>query len=176
MQVGHPFKIAKSGSDEYYTPAYAIQPIKKYLKPNATIWCPFDTEKSNFVKELKEEGHTVIATHIDKGQDFFSLKYECDYIISNPPYSVKIEVLQRLFELDIPFAMLVGVVGLFDSKDKAELFRDKIFEVMYLSPRVGYFKDYDNPIPINGIPYQSVYLCSGMLPKQIVFEAVNKNY
>ncbi|MEH7111402.1 hypothetical protein V7124_03360 [Neobacillus niacini] len=175
MQVGHPFKIAKNGSDEYFTPAYAVQPVKKYLKPNSTVWCPFDTNESHFVKELRKEGHTVIATHIENGEDFFNLKIDCDYIISNPPYSVKIEVIERLFELGIPFAMLIGVVGLFDSKDKANLFKDKAFEVMYLSPRVGYFKDYANPVPINGIPYQSVYLCSKLLPKQIVFEEVNKN-
>lgn len=41
---------------------------------------------------------------------------ECDYIISNPPYSVKGEVLERLFNIGIPFAMLVGVVGLFESQ------------------------------------------------------------
>jgi hypothetical protein len=168
-------QVAKSKNDEYYTPSYAIQPVKKYIKPNSTVWCPFDTERSFFVSELRKEGHTVIATHIDNGEDFFETKVECDYIISNPPYTVKLKVLQRLFELNIPFAMLVGVVGLFDSKDKMDLFKNETFEVMYLSPRVAYFKDYDNPIPISGIPYQSVYLCSGMLPKQIVFEAINKN-
>ncbi|MEH7246508.1 hypothetical protein V7114_06885 [Neobacillus niacini] len=175
MQVGHPFKIAKNGGDEYYTPAYAIQPVKKYLKPNSIIWCPFDTDKSLFVYELRKEGHTVINTHIDNGQDFFTTKVACDYIISNPPYSMKLDVIKRLFDLGIPFAMLVGVVGLFDSKSKVEVFKDRKFEVMYLSPRVAYFKDYENPIPISGIPYQSVYLCSGLLPKQIVFEEINKN-
>ena len=34
-------------SDEVYTPAYAVQPLIKYLdmycnKSNYTIWCPFD--------------------------------------------------------------------------------------------------------------------------------------
>jgi hypothetical protein len=41
---------------------------------------------------------------------------KCDYIISDPPYSIKTEVLQRLFKLNIPFATLVGVVGLFESQ------------------------------------------------------------
>lgn len=49
-------KIASSGNDEFYTPTYAIGPILKYLKPNSTIWCPFDTEQSNFVKELNGGG------------------------------------------------------------------------------------------------------------------------
>ena len=43
-------KVASSGNDEFYTPVYAIEPLIKYLKPGSTIWCPFDTEESNFVK------------------------------------------------------------------------------------------------------------------------------
>lgn len=167
-------QVAKSKNDEYYTPSYAVQPIKKYVKPNSKIWCPFDTEQSFFVKELRKEGHEIIATHIDNGENFFDLHVDCDYIISNPPYSLKLEILERLFIMNIPFAMLVGVVGLFDSKKKADLFKDKDFEIMYLSPRVNYFKDYDNPVEIKGIPYQSVYLCRDMLPRQIVFEELKK--
>lgn len=111
-------KVANSGNDEFYTPAYAIKPILKYVKPHSKIWCPFDTERSLFVKMLQESGHNVIATHLDGGYDFFKMTPShgaVDYIISNPPYSCKGEVLNRLFELDVPFAMLVGVVGLFES-------------------------------------------------------------
>lgn len=107
--------VAASKNDEFYTPKYAVDPIIEFIKPNSIIWCPFDTEESFFVKRLKEEGHEVIYTHIHSGEDFFELDIECDYIISNPPYSVKGEVLQRLFDLKKPFAMLLGVVGIFES-------------------------------------------------------------
>ena len=71
------------------------------------IWCPFDTEDSLFVKLFRQAGYQVIATHIANGQDFFTIDPpKCDYIISNPPYSVKGEVLQRLFDLGIPFAKM----------------------------------------------------------------------
>lgn len=71
-----------------------------------TIWCPFDTEDSLFVKLFRQRGYTVIATHIANGQDFFAIDPpKCDYIISNPPYSLKGEVFERLFQLNIPFAM-----------------------------------------------------------------------
>ena len=51
-----------------------------------TIWCPFDTEDSLFVKLFRQRGYTVIATHIANGQDFFVIDPpKCDYIISNPP-------------------------------------------------------------------------------------------
>lgn len=48
--------VANSGNDEFYTPLYAIEPILKYIKPHSTIWCPFDTEESLFVKTLKLGG------------------------------------------------------------------------------------------------------------------------
>ena len=108
-----------------------------------TIWCPFDTEDSLFVKLFRQRGYTVIATHIANGQDFFAIDPpKCDYIISNPPYSLKGEVFERLFQLNIPFAMLVGVVGLFESQKRFKMFREHDFEIMYLNRRVSYFKNY----------------------------------
>lgn len=165
------FKNVKNGNDEYYTPIYAITPILKYIKPNSTIWCPFDTDKSNYVKLFKEKGHSVINTHLEMGIDFFKCEVpQCDYIISNPPYSLKTEVFERLFSIGKPFAMLVGVVGLFESKKRFSMFSDNVFEVMYFDKRISYFQNYNDQKPSLNPPFSSVYLCSGVLPKQIVFE------
>ena len=98
----------------------------------------------------------------------------CDYIISNPPYSLKGEVLEKLFELKKPFAMLVGVVGLFESQKRFNMFKDNDFEIMYLNKRVSYFKDYSEQKPSLNPPFSSVYICKGMLPKQIIFETISK--
>lgn len=167
--------IANSGNDEFYTPAYAIEPILKYLPPHSVIWCPFDEQRSLFVKRFREAGHTVIATHINTGTDFFDCEVpKCDYIISNPPYSCKGEVLQRLFNIGKPFAMLIGVVGLFESQKRFEMFRDNDFEILYMNRRIAYFKDYSEQKPSLNPPFSSVYLCKGILPKQIVFETVSK--
>ena len=168
-------EIAKSKNDEFYTPSYAIEPIMKYIKSGSTIWCPFDTKDSLFVKEFENAGFTIIHSHIDNGGDFFKMTPpKCDYIISNPPYSLKTEVLQRLFKLDIPFAMLVGVVGLFESQKRFEMFRDNTFECMYLNRRVSYFKNYDDQKPSLNPPFSSIYICHRMLPRQIVFEEIHK--
>ena len=167
-------KVAGSGNDEFYTPAYAIKPILKYLKDKKTIWCPFDTEDSLFVKMLKAEGHEVINTHIVNGEDFFECNIPCDAIVSNPPYSVKTEVLERLFSLGKPFAMLVGVVGLFESQKHFEMFRDNPFEIMYLNKHVSYYKDYVDDKPALNPPFSSVYLCSHLLPEPICFEEIIK--
>jgi hypothetical protein len=165
-------------NDEYYTPVYAIEPLLKYLKPQSNIWCPFDSEKSNFVKELFVYGHNPSYSHIDDNQDFFTTDTPPDthYIISNPPYSRKNEVLERLFELKIPFAMLLGVVGIFESKLRFNLFKKNKFEIMYFDKRIKYFQDYSDPkeSKVNP-PFSSVYICSGILPNQIVFEELNPN-
>jgi len=167
--------VASSGNDEFYTPNYAILPILKYVKAGSTVWCPFDTADSNFVKLLKLHGCNVVATHLTSEEDFFTMdKPDCDYIISNPPYSVKTEVLQRLFSLGTPFAMLIGVVGLFESQKRFEMFRDNTFEVMYLNRRVAYFKDFAEQKPSLNPPFSSVFLCSKMLPEKIVFEEIVK--
>lgn len=168
-------EVAGSQNDEFYTPSYAIQPIIKYIEPFSTIWCPFDTKESLFVKEFRNKNFAVVATHIKEGTDFFNcdIPYYCNYIISNPPYSLKTEVFQKLFELGIPFAMLVGVVGLFESQRRFEMFANNDFEIMYLNKRVSYFKSYDEQKPSLNPPFSSVYLCSKMLPKQIVFEKIN---
>ena len=167
--------VAGSGNNEYYTPPYAIKPIIKYLKPHGTIWCPFDTEESNYVKMLSEAGYDVIATHIDSGGDFFKVEPpKCDYIISNPPFSLKQQVFQRLFEIGMPFAMLVGIVGLFESQTRFEMFRDNDFELMYFNKRISFFKDYADQKPSFNPPFSSDYVCHHVLPKQIVFEEIRK--
>ena len=63
-------KAASSQNDEFYTPEYAIKPILKYIKMPCTVWCPFDTEESNFVKLLSQYaacGVSVIHSHIATG-------------------------------------------------------------------------------------------------------------
>lgn len=168
-------KIANSRNDEFYTPLYAVKPIFEYIKDKKTIWCPFDTENSWFVKYAKELGHKVIATHISTGTDFFNCDIpDCDVIISNPPYSCKGKVIQRLFDIGKPFAMLVGVVGLFESQERFNMFKNNCFEILYLNKRVAYFKDYAEQKPSLNPPFSSVYICSGLLPKQICFKEINK--
>ena len=139
------------------------------------MWCPFDTEQSLFVKIFRLFGYQVIATQISAGYDFFKTEPpECDYIISNPPYSLKGEVLERLFSLDTPFAMLVGVVGLFESQKRFDMFKSHDFEIMYFNRRVSYFKDYEEQKPSLNPPFSSVYVCHGILPRQVVFEEICK--
>ena len=166
----------RNENDEFYTPNYAIEPIVEYIKKGLTVWCPFDLECSNYVKILRQKGFNVIYSHLENNQDFFNYEpnVNYDYIISNPPYSIKYEVFNRLFELGKPFAMLVGVVGIFESRKRFDLFKNNTFEVMYFDKRISYFKDYKDQVCKLNPPFSSVYITSNFLPSQIVFKNINK--
>lgn len=169
-------QVAGSGNDEFYTPLYAVLPIVRYLTPGSNVWCPFDTEDSIFVRYLTDNGFNVTHTHLETGHDFFTTPTPrmTDYVISNPPYSMKTEVLENLFARGVPFGMLLGVVGLFESQRRFEMFRDNPFEVMYLNRRVSYFRDPEDEKPALNPPFSSVYITSHILPRQIMFEEVDK--
>lgn len=160
-------------NDEWYTPAEAIQPIIKHLKPGAKICCPFDMPESMYVRVLTENGFEVDHSHIAEGKDFFKLdRPDCDYIISNPPYSRRDDVLIRLYEWGIPFAMLLNNNGLFDSRQRAYLAKDHGAEIMFLYPRVKYTDRNGNR---NSCPFQSCYWCYRVLPEKMMFEIVRED-
>ena len=54
-------------------------------------------------------------------------------------------------------------------------FKNNDFEIMYFNKRISYFKSYSEPKPSLNPPFSSVYICKGILPKQIIFEELNKN-
>ena len=162
-------------NDEYYTPPYAVYPIMERLRARAAVWCPFDTEESAFVRVLSENGFRVLYGHIRTGQDFFHEEVpECDYIVSNPPYSLKGKVLKRLYEIGKPFAMLVNFQGIFDSRERFRMFRENRVEMLWLSPRV-YYMTGDGKLPMRA-PFQSGYLCSGICERQLEFAYLDVDY
>ena len=71
-------------------------------------------------------------------------------------------------------AMLVGVVGLFESQERFEMFRENEFEIVYFNRRVAYFQSYQDPKPSLNPPFSSVYVCHKMLPEKMVFEEIEK--
>lgn len=169
-------KIANSSNDEFYTPSYAVEPILKYVSKDKVVRCPFDTEQSHFVKMFKARGNKVICSHLSEGKDFFKWepKEPYDVIISNPPFSCKGDILKCLYELNKPFAMLLGIVGLFESKTRFELFRDNPWEMLILNKRISFFKDYQDQKPSLNPPFSSYYITSNLLPDKICYAEINK--
>lgn len=154
--------------DEYYTPPILVKPILKYLKPKSVVWCPFDTKDSEFVIQLNNAGHKVIYSHIWNGQDFFDYypKKDFDYIISNPPFSKKLEVFKRLYEINKPFAMVCGLTIL-NYQEIGEFFIGKDLQLLIVDKKVSF----------NGktASFNNSYFCHNILPKDIIFEHLKHN-
>jgi hypothetical protein len=154
--------------DEYYTPKILVDPILKYLKPKSTVWCPFDTEDSEFVIALKENGFNVIYSHIWLGQDFFNYepKEQYDYIISNPPFTRKLEVLEKLYKIGKPFAMILGL-PILNYQEVGTFFLDKDLQLLIVDKKVSF----DG----NTASFNNSYFCYNILPKDIIFEHLDHN-
>ena len=160
-------------SDEVYTPAYAVQPLVKYIKqfnPNTTIWCPFDMEYSEYVKIFKQAGFKVIYSHIDNGENFFYYEPEENYdvIISNPPFSQKDDVLKRLYELNKPYAMLLPIPSL-QGQARFPYLKDDL-QYLGFDKRINYYMNKDFTQVQKGVSFGSCYLCKHFLPKDLIIE------
>lgn len=175
MGINKGYLTAKTdkSSDEYYTPKEAVIPIIKYIdkgnKSSYTIWCPFDTENSEYVKCIREAGHKVIYSHIDEGKNFFYYEPEekYDYIISNPPFSLKDDVLKRLNELKHPYAVLLPLPTLQGQKRFQYL---KNSEVLIFDKRINFWQDEEHTKMIKGVAFASIYICKDFLPRDLIFE------
>ena len=133
------------------------------LRQKLTIWCPFDTEESEFVKVFKENGYKVVNSHIDFGQDFYTYQpAEFDLIISNPPFTNKTEMFKRLLSFDKPFAILMSILYLNDNQPY-KLFKDIDLQLLMFNQRME-FKNQPKEKVIN---FKSAYFCKNFLPKQI---------
>jgi hypothetical protein len=162
-------KSSWNEKDEYYTPRILVEPILQYVPDDAIVWCPFDTGKSEFVLALKEKGNEVIHSHIWEGKDFF--KYEpdeYDYIISNPPFTMKLEVFERLYKLGKPFAMIMGL-PILNYQEVGNFFYnlDEDLQLLIVDKKVSF----DG----NTASFNNSYFCWNMLPKGIVFEHLANN-
>ena len=156
---------SKGNNDECYTPNYAVLPILKYIPKDAVIWCPFDTDESEFVKEISKT-NKVIYSHIDNGQDFYSYepKEHWDIIISNPPFTAKRKIFERALSFNKPFALIMSNTWLNDSAPK-QLFFEKDLQLLMFDKRIKYNN--------NKITFSSSYFCFNFLPKQIICEKLN---
>jgi len=157
------------GGDEAYTPVYGVRPILKYIPKNATVWCPFDTEESNFVKLISRQ-NPVTHSHISIGQDFFNYEPDSwDVIVSNPPFTNKRKFFERVLSFNKPFALIMTNTWLNDSAPK-QLFKNKDLQLLMFDKRMKFITDGRSN---DKITFSSSYYCWNFLPKQIIMEELN---
>lgn len=87
--------------DDYMTPKYAWEYIKEFIPKDKVIWEAFYGD-GNSGRILQELGFNVIH----KDVDFFTHN-EGEAIVSNPPFAKVKQIMNRLYELDKPFILLM---------------------------------------------------------------------
>ena len=155
--------------NELYTPAFAVDPIIKYLPKDKIMWLPFDDEWSMFYQRLTEEGFKVIRSSLSEGKDFFEYEPDTwDFIVSNPPFSIKDKVLERLYSFNKPFAVLLPLNSL-QGKTRYKYFSQGI-QLLSFDARVSYHDREHMDKPVKGSPFATAYFCRDVLPRDLIVE------
>jgi hypothetical protein len=89
-------------SDDYETQLETWEMIRSYI-PSGIIWDPF------YCNGLTAENFRKMKfDFIHDNQDFFTRQLpEFNTIVTNPPFSKKKQVMEKLFEIDKPFIVIL---------------------------------------------------------------------
>jgi hypothetical protein len=123
--------------DACQTPAYAIDPLLPYLPEGLNIWEPAAGEQL-LEGALLDSRYHVVSGDILTGQNFFEYEPDnWDCIVTNPPYSIHFQWLERCYQLGKPFALLLKV-DILGTKTAQEMFDRFGIEVIFVNPRISF--------------------------------------
>jgi Zn finger protein HypA/HybF involved in hydrogenase expression len=144
-----PLKV--KSADDFQTPPEALDYLLPYLKKDWIIWeCA--SGKGYLAQYLKQKGFKVFISDIvdyaynvgdagippEKYIDF--LKDEppqFDCIVTNPPYSLKQQFLERCYQLGKPFALLLPLTAL-ETQKRQRLYAKYGIEIILLPKRINF--------------------------------------
>lgn len=97
-------------SDECYTPASCLQPLTPFLDKTKTYYEATSGTSKHMLNGFRDLGYSFKGStknFFDCGLDDIQ-----DGIVTNPPYTLKDEFLERCYDLGRPFALLLPVSSL----------------------------------------------------------------
>ena len=154
--------------DDYMTPKSAWEAIKQFVPKGKVIWEPFygDGRSGEILREI---GFEVI--HRD--ENFFENNHG-DIIVSNPPFTMIPQVLERLVELGKPFIIIMPAPKLFTQYVR-KLFAkaDPQMQIIIPRKRIQFVKLVDGEVPEDyksKCNFDCFYYCWKIgLPRDIVW-------
>ena len=161
MSLSFKTRKGKESDNEFMTPLSAWEDIKAFIPVNKTIWECFYGDGTS-ADHLRTLGFTVVSEDVD----FFNSNMG-DVLISNPPYSCKRKVFERLQELNKPFIMLLPVSTI-TKQYYQEYFADKC-GVIIPKRRVHFVK---NGIQTQRSWFDVLYICykiDSVKPREMVY-------
>ncbi len=144
-----PLPNIRKKNDEWYTPDYVVKLIVNDLLDNniKKIFCPADKKDSAFVRVLSDF-FEVGYSHIDNGFDF--LDYDNDFfkdydlILTNPPFSLKNEFIDKAIKIGKPWLFLLPI-SVFDSKKRFELLKNLDLSIFIFNHRINFNNSKNSP-------------------------------
>lgn len=88
--------------------------------------------------------------------------------MSNPPFSLKDKVLERLYSFGKPFAILLPLNSL-QGKTRFKYFKQGV-QILSFDARVCYHNKEHMENVIKGSPFATAYFCKDLLPKDLIIE------
>lgn len=163
--------MKRGNSDDFQTPPIALKPLIPYLKKNWLIWECASGE--GYLKQgLQDYGFKVVYSDILGGQDFLNyqpLNFDC--IITNPPFSLKQQFLERCYKLGKPFGLLLPLTT-FETSKRQELFKAYGLEVIFFDKRINFFTPSGKG---SGSWFSSAWFTNGLnIGKSFTFEKLER--
>jgi hypothetical protein len=153
--------------DEFYTPKILVDIIQPYIdklyskQADQIIWLPFDIEESKFAYMCRRHKYNYIASHLITGKDFFNWEPDrWSFVVSNPPFSRKLDVFKRLNNFKKPWAMLCNIMCL-NYMEIGNYFADNPCQILIPDKRVSF----DG----NASSFCSGYFCKNFIDRDLVF-------
>ena len=159
-----PPKRIKS-SDDFQTPPYALKPLLPYLKKDWIIWeC---AESQGYLSgALKNHGFKVISTGIEF--DFLNgtPNFNFDAIVTNPPYSLKDQFIEKAFSYNKPLALLLPLTAL-EGRKRQQIYKKYGIQLIIPNKRINFITLSSKG---NGSWFATMWLVHGLdLPRDILF-------
>lgn len=143
-----------SKNDDYMTQESTWKQIEAFIPKDKVIWEAFfgDGLSAQYLRSMgcKEVIHHDI--------DFFEYDFG-EIVVSNPPFTLKKEILTRLKELNRPFILIMPLLVI-TSKYFRELFPSGEIQIIIPSKRI-YFEKKVNGVrePPSRPSFDSIYYC-----------------
>ena len=161
--------------DRCYTPAYGVDPILPYIAPGAVVWEPA-AGSGNIVKALAPRrviGTDIHGAYADPPRNFFDWQPSAfDILVTNPPYSIKFDWLERCYDLGKPFALLVPVETI-GAQSAQKLMERHGAEIMLLNRRINFIMPRAG-LSGGGAQFPVLWLCWKLLPAPIVYGKITQ--
>ena len=159
-------KSLDKNNDDYTTPLDVWTNIQEYLPRDKVVWEAFYNEESKSPEHLRSLGCKVVYGNID-----FYTSDVGDVIITNPPFSDKERVMERLAVLDKPFILTWPVHSLCTRFIK-RLFKNKL-QIIIPDYRIHFEKrdrDTGERRRLTRTPFDTCYVCYNMnLARDIIW-------